>query len=79
FNEAMSNFRVAVEWSFGTVVQYFMFSDYKKTQRSLLSEVKVHYALSILFANIHSCIIETNPSVGRFGVTPPSLEEYLHN
>jgi hypothetical protein len=75
----MSNVRVAVEWSFGSVIQNFAFSDYKKTQMSLQSDIKIHYVVSLLFINIHSCIVETNPSVGRFGVPPPSLEEYLHN
>lgn len=33
----------------------------------------------ILFANIHSCITDANPSIGRFEVNPPSLEECLRN
>lgn len=78
FNESMSRVRVAVEWTFGHVLQYFAFSDYKKSQRSLLSCVHRHYVVSVLFSNIHSCITQNNAAVGRFGVLPPSLEEYLH-
>lgn len=78
FNESMSRVRVAVEWSFGHTLQYFAFSDFKKSQRSLLSSVHLHYIVSVIFANIHSCIIGTNASVGRFQVEPPTLAEYLH-
>jgi len=78
FNERMSEMRIAVEWSFGHVLQYFAFSDFKKSQRSLLSEVHLHYTVSVIFINIHSCMTGNNPSVGHFGVPPPTLEEYLH-
>lgn len=78
YNEAMSRVRVGVEWSFGHVLQSFAFSDYKKNQRSLLSAVHLHYIVSVLFTNLLSCITQNNASVGRFGVLPPTLEEYLH-
>jgi hypothetical protein len=56
FNERMSKVRIGVEWCFGYVLQYFPFSDYKKNQKTLLTEVHTHYVCSVLFANIRSCV-----------------------
>jgi hypothetical protein len=79
FNRAMAEVRAAVEWSFGCTLQYFAFSELKKSQRALLSLVHLHYFNSVLFANIHSCITQNNSCVGKFGIPPPTLEEYLHD
>ncbi|GJJ68191.1 nuclease HARBI1 [Entomortierella parvispora] len=79
FNKAMAEVRIAVEWSFGHTLQYFSFTELKKTQRSLLSALHVQYTISVLFANLHSCITQKNASVGKFGLSPPTLEEYLHD
>lgn len=79
FNERMSKVSVAVEWCFGYVLQYFPFSDFKKSQKTLLAEVHTHYICSVLLANIHSCIRQTNPSASKFRVNPPTIDEYLHD
>ncbi|KAK3805229.1 MAG: hypothetical protein J3R72DRAFT_428671 [Linnemannia gamsii] len=78
FNLAMAEVRTAVEWSFGHTLQYFAYTELKKTQRSLLLAVHLQYTISVLFANIHSCITQMNASIGKFGVLPPTLEEYLY-
>ena len=77
-NECMSKVRIGVEWCFG-YVQYFPFSDFKKNQKTLLAEVHTHYVCSVLFANICSCIQQTNSPSAKFRVNPPTLDEYLHD
>lgn len=79
YNERMSKVRIGVEWCFGYVLQYFPFSDFKKNQKTLLSEVHLHYICSVLLANIRSCVKQTNSSASKFNINPPTLEEYLHN
>lgn len=79
FNMAMAEVRAAVEWSFGHTLQSISYTELKKTQRSLFSAVHLQYTISVLFSNIHSCITQMNASVGKFGVLPPTLEEYLHD
>ena len=37
FNKAMSSVRVSVEWTFGKIVQYFAYLDFKKNQKILNS------------------------------------------
>lgn len=79
YNERMSKVRIGVEWCFGYVLQYFPFSDFQKNQKTLLAEVHTHYVCSVLFANIRSCIQQTNSSSAKFRVNPPTLDEYLHD
>ena len=39
FNRDMSSVRVSVEWTFGKLVQYFAYLDFKKTRRSFCSQL----------------------------------------
>ena len=39
FNRQMSAVRVSVEWTFGKIVQYFAYLDFKKNQKVLLQPV----------------------------------------
>ena len=39
FNKSMSNVRVAVEWVFGDITNYFIFMDFKKNLKIGLSQV----------------------------------------
>ena len=76
FNEILAQVRVAVEWSFGNVVQEFAFTDYRKNQKLLLQPVAQQYIVSVALTNMHTCI---NQSLcGKtFHVIAPTLEEYL--
>lgn len=76
FNTAMSSARIAVEWAFGKVVQFFAFVDYKKNQKILLQPVASHYFCAVLFTNCHTCFNGSEASK-YFGVQPPTLQEYL--
>ena len=78
FNKAMSSVRVTVEWTFGKIVQYFAFLDFKKNQKILLQPVCKYYIVGALLTNCHTCLYGSTTS-DFFGVQPPSLETYLSN
>ncbi|KAJ8017757.1 hypothetical protein HOLleu_44613 [Holothuria leucospilota] len=75
FNAAMSKVRISVEWSFGDILNYFKFTDYKKSQK-VLSACGKMYIVSGLLTNAHTCVHKNNTST-YFGLDPPSLEEYF--
>ena len=76
FNEILAQVRVAVEWSFGKVVQEFAFTDYRKHQKLLLQPVAKQYIVSVALTNMHTCINQC--LCGKtFDVIAPTLEEYL--
>ena len=78
FNRAMSSVRVSVEWTFGKVVQYFAYLDFKKNQKILLQPVGKFYLVGALLTNCHTCLYGSL-TTSFFGVQPPSLETYLSN
>jgi hypothetical protein len=78
FNTAMSSVRVTVEWSFGDIIRYWAFLDFKKNLKVLLSPVAKMYLLGVLFTNCLSCERGTNETSTFFGLRPPSLERYLN-
>ena len=43
FNKRMSKVRISVEWLFGNVIENFMFSDYRQSQKIGLSSIGVQF------------------------------------
>ncbi|XP_067025122.1 uncharacterized protein [Acropora muricata] len=78
FNERMSKVRESVEWSFGKVVQYFAFLDFKKNLKVLLQPVGKYYVVGSLLINCHTCLYGSVTS-SYFGLQPPDLGTYLRN
>ncbi|KAK3272291.1 hypothetical protein CYMTET_19397 [Cymbomonas tetramitiformis] len=77
FNKQMSSVRESVEWSFGKLLQYWSFVDYKKNQKILLSPVANYYKVAAILTNCHvACYGST--STTYFGCVPPTMEEYLN-
>ena len=77
FNKAMSRARVAIEWSFGKIVNIFAFLSYWRQLKIWLVPVGQYYQLATLMANCHTCLYGSQ-TTQHFEVAPPSLEEYLH-
>ena len=50
-NRIMSGIRVAFEWTVGTILSLFKFTDFCKGQKIFESPVARHYVMSVLFAN----------------------------
>jgi hypothetical protein len=76
FNRSMSRVRVAVEWVFGDIANYFKFVDFKKNLKIGLSAVGKFYVVSALLRNALTCLYGNTTSM-YFHVVPPSLNEYF--
>ena len=78
FNKAMSSVRVSVEWTYGKLVQYFAYLDFKKNQKILLQPIGKYYLVGAILTNCHTCLYGSTTTT-FFGVQPASLETYLSN
>ena len=59
FNRAMSSVRVSVEWTFGKLVQYFAYLDFKKNQEILLQPIGKYYLVSAILTNCNTCLYDS--------------------
>ena len=71
----MSGIRVAIEWTFGTIVMLFKFV---KGQKIFESPCAKHYIVAVLLANCHCCLYGDQHTT-YFDCVIPTLEEYLDN
>jgi len=76
WNKAMSETRVAVEWIFGDIINYFKSLDFKKNLNIILSAVGKMYVVSALLHNARAILYGTTTSK-YFDIEPPSLREYF--
>ena len=76
-NEMMSSVRECVEWEFGHVATLFAFVRYRPGQKVFLSRVGMFYVVSTLLKNIHTCINNGNQTSFYFGLSPPTLQQYI--
>ena len=76
FNSSMCKVRVAVEWVFGDVINYFKFVDYKKDLKIGMSAVGKIYIVCALLRNAMTCLYGSS-TANYFDVQPPSINEYL--
>ena len=72
----MKKARIAVEWSFGDVVAYFAFMDFKKNLKLGLQPIGKMYRFCVLLKNARACLYGNLTSV-YFDLTPPSLGDYF--
>ncbi|XP_046840374.1 uncharacterized protein LOC124434526 [Xenia sp. Carnegie-2017] len=56
WNKYMSQVRIAVEWLFGDIVNYFKFLDFKKNLKVHLSAVGKMYVVCALIENARACL-----------------------
>ena len=76
FNKSMSQVRVAVEWVFGDITNYFAFLDFKKNLKIGLSPVGKMYIVCSLLRNAHTCLYHSSTSE-FFGIDPPAIKDYF--
>ena len=76
FNKSMSQVRVAVEWVFGDITNYFAFLDFKKNLKIGLSPVGKMYIVCSLLRNAHICLYHSSTSE-FFGIDPPAIKDYF--
>jgi len=75
-NRIMSSIRIAVEWTFGTIIMLFAFCDFCKGQRIFGSPIARQYTISAFLANCHCCLYG-DEHTAHFNCRAPTLEEYL--
>lgn len=75
-NSIMSKIRVAIEWTFGTIVMLYKFVDFCKGQKIFESPVAKHYTVAVLLANCHNCQY-ADEHLEYFDCQPPTMEDYL--
>jgi hypothetical protein len=77
FNRMFSKARIEVEHGFGLVNNLWLAHTYKRKQQSGNQLVSAHYMAAVLMTNLYTCY-RGNQSSKRFGISPPSPEEYLY-
>ena len=77
FNTAMSYVRSTVEWTFGEIVRYWAFLDFKNNLKVYLSAVGKIYLVGTLLRNALTCCYGSQVS-DYFELTPPTLNEYFY-
>jgi nuclease HARBI1 len=75
-NNLMSDIRVAIEWSFGKIIERNKFVSFGKSMKIQNSPVSKYYHIAILLANAHTCIYGCQHTK-YFNIQPPSLEDYF--
>ncbi len=76
FNEMMSSVHISGEWGFAKVKTLFAFTNFYCNQKLFLQPLGNYFSIATLLANCHMCLYGSEIS-RYFGVTPPTLEEYL--
>ena len=76
FNASMSKSRITVEWIFKEVKMYLPVVDNKRKMKLWESPVGLLYISTMVLCNLRNCIYPNQISA-YFGVSPPSLDEYL--
>jgi uncharacterized PurR-regulated membrane protein YhhQ (DUF165 family) len=76
-NNIMSKMRVAIEWTFGTIIMLFKFIAFVHTQKLFQAPLAKEYVAAVFFANCHMCIYGAVPHSEYFDIDPPSLADYL--
>ncbi|KAH9157384.1 hypothetical protein AeRB84_000748, partial [Aphanomyces euteiches] len=77
FNREMSSVRQSVEWSFGRMKSLWAFITYKDQQKIMLQNIGKVVSLAMFLTNCDCCYNGGNQISSYFGLTPPSLQEYL--
>lgn len=77
FNAYMAKQRMAVEWGFGKVTQYFEFTNLRKNLKIGLSPTAAYYFTSVLLMNCHTCY--SGSKTGRsFDCAAPDIFFYFN-
>ena len=75
-NSIMSRIRVAVEWTFGTIIMLYKFIDFSKGQKIMNNPLEKQYVIACMLSNCHTCNYG-DQHTEYFDVYAPSLDDYL--
>jgi len=76
FNKDLSALRISVEQAFGHTQRYWRYNAFSKGLSIGNQAVAAYYSVATLFANCMTCL-RGNQISSRFGIAPPTLDEYL--
>jgi hypothetical protein len=76
-NAEFNAMRTSVEWSFGRVVQYVSYLDYKAAMKLEEAPLALLYKVGVILTNCHLCLYRNGTTVSFFNCDPPTLEAYL--
>jgi len=76
FNAQMSSCRISVEHGFAHVQNKWMKNAFHHSLRAGSSPVAAYFLTAVLFSNLYTCL-RGNQIGMRFGLVPPTLDEYL--
>jgi hypothetical protein len=72
----MSSVRVAVEWVFNDIINYYKFLNFKKNLKIGLSPVGRMYIVAALLRNAITCLYGST-TTSYFQIQPPNLHKYF--
>jgi len=84
FSSSMSAVRIGVEWGFMLVCRDWAFVDYEKNLKIWKQPIAKLYHVAAIMTNVKTCVMAQehdpygNLIANKFGVSPPSLHDYLH-
>jgi len=79
FNREMASARIAVEWGIGYVKQLWASLNYYRDLKVMHSPVADQFLVAVFLTNCFTCMNpRENQTSSYFGVSPPSLVEYLN-
>ena len=78
-NRSMSSVRVSVEWSFGQIINYWAYLDYKKEMQIGKFPVGDMFRVATLLTNCITIYNGGNTNSDFFELAPPTIEDYLRN
>lgn len=77
FNRSLSKVRVCIEQAFGRISALFGGLKNEYMTQVGLSAPGAAYLVATFFTNLRTCADEGNQISQYFGLTPPSVEEYV--
>jgi hypothetical protein len=76
FNKQMSRCRIAIEWSFGKIVNVWAYLTLWSRMRVLQIPFGSYYRVATIFTNVHTCLYGSEATT-FFDCRPPTVEMYL--
>lgn len=77
FNRCMSSMRVSVEHNYRDFKQQWSSQDYARNLKVRQAPVGLLYQVSVIMFNFRTCLYRGGQTIDRFGIPPPTLEEYI--
>ena len=78
FNTAMSALRILVEHNYRDLKQWWCSQDYARNLKVRQAPIGILYQASTIMLNFNTCLYRSGQTIERFGISPPSLDDYIN-